>query len=218
MTDFTAARTTMVDCQVRPSDVTKYPIIEALLSIPREEFVPERKKSVAYSGEHLELGGGRVLLDARTFAKMLDLANIQPDELVLDLGCGLGYSSAIIAHLAEAVICVEEDEELAQEATALLTANSVDNAAVICGPLTQGATKHGPYDVILLQGGVEQIPQMILEQIKDGGRIVAIITEGNQGACHIGFKRSGKIDWRKAFAAYAPVLEGFTKAPEFSFS
>jgi len=218
MTDFATARTTMVDCQVRPSDVTKYPIIEALLAIPREEFVPEPRKAVAYSGAHLDLGAGRVLLDARTFAKMLDAANIQPDELVLDLGCGLGYSSAIIAHLAEAVVCVEENEELATEATTILAANSVDNAVMVNAPLTEGAPKHGPYDVVITEGSAEQIPDAILNQIKDGGRIVTIVADGNKSDCQIGFKRGAQMDWRRTFAASAPLLSGFEKKPEFNFS
>ncbi len=218
MTDFATARTTMVDCQVRPSDVTKYPIIEALLAIPREEFVPEPRKAVAYSGAHLDLGAGRVLLDARTFAKMLEAANIQPDEMVLDLGCGLGYSSAIIAHLAEAVVCVEENEDLASEATSILAANSVDNAVVITAPLTEGAAKHGPYDVVITEGAVEEVPNTVLAQIKDGGRIVTILANGNRGDCMVGHKRGDQIDWRRAFAATAPVLAGFEKKPGFNFN
>ena len=217
MTDFAAARTTMVDCQVRPSDVTKFPIIEAFLTIPREEFVPAAKKSVAYMGEHLKLGGGRTLLDARTFAKMLDAVNIQPGELVLDLGCGLGYSSAVIAHLAEAVVAVEQDGEMAGEAAVLLAANGVDNAMVTTAKLTEGDAKHGPYDVIMLQGSVEQIPQAICDQLKDGGRIATLCVDGTSGQCRIGYKRGAQIDWRTAFSGTAPVLDGFEKAPEFSF-
>lgn len=218
MSNFETARTMMVDCQVRPSDVTKYPIIEALLAIPREEFVPKAKRAVAYSGIHLDLGAGRMLLDARTFAKMLDAANIQPTELVLDLGCGLGYSSAVIAHMAEAVIGVESDETLAEEAGALLAANGIDNAVVVQAPLNEGAPKHGPYDVVFTEGAIEQIPDSILEQINEGGRIVTVLAKGTQSDCQIGYKRGNKIDWRRAFAASAPVLDGFAKTPEFSFS
>ncbi|MBV1865195.1 MAG: protein-L-isoaspartate O-methyltransferase [Rhodobacteraceae bacterium] len=218
MTNFAAARTTMVDCQVRPSDVTKYPIIEAMLTIPREEFVPEQKKLVAYSGIHLDLGAGRMLLDARTFAKLLDAVNLQPSELVLDLGCGLGYSSAVIAHMAEAVVCVEEDEAMAQEASGLLAANAVDNAMVVAGPLAQGAAKQGPYDVIILQGAAEQVPDAILDQLKMGGRIATVLVDGNKGQCSIGHKREGHIDWRHAFSASAPILPGFAKPAEFKFN
>ena len=217
MTDFAAARTTMVDCQVRPSDVTKYPIIDALLTIPREEFVPPAKRSVAYMGEHVALGRSRVLLDARTFAKMLDAVNIQPDELVLDLGCGLGYSSAVLAKMAEAVVAVEPDEAMANEAAELLAANGADNAMIENAELTEGAPKHGPYCVIMLQGAAETIPAAILDQLKIGGRIVAIRQSAGMGQCKIGYKRETGMDWRSEFAATAPVMPGFEKEAEFTF-
>lgn len=218
MTDFTEARTTMVDCQVRPSDVTKYPIIDALLTVPREEFVPAAKRSVAYMGEHIALGQSRVVLDARTFAKMLDAVNIQPNELVLDLGCGFGYSSAVMAKMAEAVVGVEADETMANEASELLAANGIDNAMVVQADLTEGAPKHGPYCVIVLQGAAQTIPDAIIDQLKVGGRIVAIRQDGSAGECKIGLKRENGMDWRNVFAANAPVLPGFTKEKEFTFS
>jgi len=217
MTDFTAARTTMVDCQVRPSDVTKYPIIDALLTVPREEFVPPAKRSVAYMGEHIALGRSRVLLDARTFAKMLDAVNIQPNELVLDLGCGFGYSSAVMARIAEAVVGVEADEAQANEASELLAAHGADNAMVVHADLAEGAPKHGPYCVIVLQGAAQTIPDAILDQLKVGGRIVAIRQSEGMGHCKIGYKRDTGIDWRNAFSAAAPTLPGFEKEAEFTF-
>jgi protein-L-isoaspartate(D-aspartate) O-methyltransferase len=207
----------MVDCQVRPSDVTKYPIINALLTVPREEFVPTSKRNVAYIGEHIELGRSRVILDARTFAKMLDVVNIQPDELVLDLGCGFGYSSAVIAQMAEAVVGVEPDEAMATEAADLLASNGIDNAMVERADLAVGAPKHGPYCVIILEGAAEQIPAAITDQLKDGGRIVAIRQSGNLGQCKIGHKRKDAIDWRNAFTAAAPILPGFENKAEFTF-
>lgn len=217
MTNFAAARTTMVDCQVRPSDVTKYPIIDALLTIPREEFVPSTKRSVAYMGEHIALGSSRVLLDPRTFAKMLDAVNIQPDEMVLDLGCGLGYSSAVIAKMAEAVVAVEADEAMAAEATELLAAHGADNVMVETGELVGGAPKHGPYCVIFLQGAAETIPSAVTDQLKVGGRIIAIRQADGMGQCKIGYKRENGIDWHSEFAATAPTLPGFEKAAEFTF-
>jgi protein-L-isoaspartate(D-aspartate) O-methyltransferase len=113
MTDFATRRTMMVDTQVRPSDVTKFPIIEALLSVPREAYVPRALREAAYVGENLVISPRRVMLEVRTLAKLLDALDIQPDELVLDLGFGLGYSTAVIARLAEAVIAVVEDADLA---------------------------------------------------------------------------------------------------------
>ncbi|GGA12544.1 protein-L-isoaspartate O-methyltransferase family protein [Neptunicoccus cionae] len=217
MTDFTAARTTMVDCQVRPSDVTKYPIIDALLTVEREEFVPTAKRGIAYMGEHIDLAPNRVLLEPRTFAKMLDVANIQPNELVLDLGCGFGYSSAVIARMAEAVVAIEPDEKMASEAAELLSSSGVDNVMVEQGELIDGAPKHGPYCVIMLEGAAEQIPAAITDQLKPGGRIIAIRQSGNTGHCKIGYKHDHGIDWRNAFDATAPILPGFNKEQEFTF-
>src|SRR6056297_2704105 len=104
MTDFATRRRMMVDTQVRPSDVTKFPIIEAMLTVPREEFVPNSLREAAYMGEHVDLGGGRVLLDPRILAKMLDALAVTPGDLVLDVGTATGYSAAVLAHLAEAVV------------------------------------------------------------------------------------------------------------------
>mgnify|MGYP002633289348 CR=1 FL=1 len=216
MSSFSARRTMMVDTQVRPSDVTKFPIIDAMLSIPREAFVPADRRETAYIGEVLDFGNGGIILDPRSFSKMLDALDIQPNELVLDLGCGLGYSSAVISRLAEAVIAVEEDAAFATLAQSLLVENGSDNVAVLGGDLTVTGAKHGPFDVITIQGGVEQIPQTILDQLKEGGRIAAIFMEGPLGVCRIGRKLNGDISWRYSFNASAPVLVGFTHPPAFA--
>ena len=215
MIDFSTRRVMMVDTQVRPSDVTKFPIIDAMLQVPREVYVPRDKREAAYMGENVEIRAGRVVLDPRTLAKMLDALDILPSELVLDLGCGLGYSSAVIARLADAVIAVEEDEAMAAEAQETLSRESVDNAAVIVGPLAAGGAKHGPYDVITVQGGVEEIPAALLDQLKDGGRIGAVFMEGALGVARVGYKADGKVSWRFAFNAAAPVLPGFAATRGF---
>ncbi|MFM2390275.1 MAG: hypothetical protein RLZZ437_1830 [Pseudomonadota bacterium] len=209
MADFSARRVMMVDTQVRPSDVTKFPIIAAMLRTPREAYVPRDLREAAYMGENVALGAGRVVLEARTLAKLLDALDIQPNELVLDIGCGLGYSTAIIAQLADAVMAVEEDADHAAEAQRTLSAEGVDNAAVIHGPLTEGAAKHGPYDAIVLQGAVETVPQAILDQIKEGGRIGCLFMQGALGEARIGHKVDGRLTWRAIFNAGAPVLPGF---------
>ena len=205
----------MVDTQVRPSDVTKFPIIEAMLDVPRESYVPDNKREEAYVSENVALGSARVMLEPRTFAKLLDGLDISPDETVLDIGCGLGYSTAILARLAEAVVAVEEDAEMAAEAQQTLSSNDVDNAAVIQGVLAEGAAKHGPYDVIVVEGGVEQVPAAILDQLKDGGRIGCIFMEGALGVARIGYKIDGEVTWRFAFNASAPVLPGFAALQGF---
>jgi len=194
---------------VRPSDVTKFPIIEAMLTVPREVFVPSSKREAAYVGENIEIASGRVVLEARTLAKLLDALDIQPTELVLDLGCGLGYSTAVIARLADAVVAVEEDEALAADAQRSLSAEGVDNAAVVTGPLVAGDAKHAPFDVITVQGGVEVVPQALLDQLREGGRIGAVFMEGALGVVRVGYKIDGVVSWRQAFNAAAPVLPGF---------
>ncbi|TDL84313.1 protein-L-isoaspartate O-methyltransferase [Palleronia sediminis] len=216
MSDFAEARRVMVDTQVRPSDITLFPIIEAMLSIPREEFVPSAMRSTAYLGEHIPIGPDRVILDPRTLAKLLETADIQPTHLVLDLGAGHGYSTAVIAHLAEAVVAVEPDEALAREAESALAEAGIDNAAVECAELVDGAPAHAPYDVIVVQGGVQVVPDAIIAQLREGGRIVCLFIEGHLGTCRLGIKVDGRMNWRYAFNGDAPVLPGFAKVPEFS--
>jgi protein-L-isoaspartate(D-aspartate) O-methyltransferase len=206
----------MVDTQVRPSDVTKFPIIDAMLSVPREAFVPSTMREAAYVGENLDIGGGRVLLEPRTLAKMLDVLDIKPTEVILDIAPGLGYSTAVLAHMAEFVIGVEDDESRAEEAQSILSEQGIDNAAIISGALVEGAAKSGPYDVIILQGAVEVLPDSLLAQLKDGGRIVSIFAEGDLGVVRIGYKMEQRINWRMAFNAGAPVLTGFAKKAEFA--
>ncbi|TMV89058.1 protein-L-isoaspartate O-methyltransferase [Thioclava sp. BHET1] len=208
MQDFATRRTMMVDTQVRPNDVTKFPIIEAMLYVPREEFVPEGRREAAYIGENVEIAAGRVILEPRNFAKMLDALDVVPDDLVLDIGCGLGYSSAVIARLAEAVVALEV-EDMAGQAETLLAEMDVDNAAVVAGPLAEGAAKHGPYDAIMIEGAVETVPSAVLDQLKEGGRIAAIFMEGALGVARIGYKINGQISWRDIFNGTAPVLPGF---------
>ena len=216
MSEFATRRVMMVDTQVRPSDVTKFPIIDAMLQVPRETYVPRDRREAAYVGENLDIGGGRVVLEPRTLAKLLDALDIQPTEMVLDLGCGLGYSSAVIARLADAVVALEEDAGLADEAQRLLSVEGVDNAAVVAGPLVQGAPKHAPYDVITVQGGVETVPEALLAQLKDGGRIGAVFMDGPLGTAKVGYKIDGAMSWRAVFNAAAPVLDGFRKARGFT--
>ncbi len=217
MSDFTTRRIMMVDTQVRPSDVTKFPIIDAMLTVPRENFVPAAQKEAAYMGENLDLGAGRVLLEPRTLAKMLDALAITNEELVLDVGCALGYSAAVIAHMAEAVVAVEEDEDMATEAQEALTELGADNVMIHTGTLADGAAAHGPYDVIVIEGGVTEVPQSLLDQLKEGGRIGALFMQGALGEVRIGYKSGDMVSWRMAFNAAAPVLDGFKRQVVFEF-
>lgn len=215
MTDYAARRIMMVDTQIRPSDVTKFPIIDAMLSVPREDFVPSDKIEAAYVGDNVSLGGARVVLEPRTLAKMLDALDIHSDELVLDVGCGLGYSAAVIAKMAAAVVAVEEDD-LAEEAQAALARADADNVIVHTGALTAGAESHGPYDVIVIEGAVEHLPDAIPAQLKEGGRIAVLFADGELGVVRIGYKIDGEMNWRFAFNAGAPVLPGYERHRAFT--
>ncbi len=206
----------MVDTQVRPSDVTKFPIIDAMLSVPRESFVPDAMREAAYVGENLDIGGGRVMLEPRTLAKMIDALDIQPGHVVLDVACGLGYSTAVLARMSDFVVAVEDDETRAQEAQSLLSKHGADNAAVMEGALAEGSAKSGPYDIIILQGGVEDVPSAIIDQLREGGRIAAVFAEGTLGVVRIGHKIDGAMNWRFSFNASAPVLAGFEKQTAFA--
>jgi protein-L-isoaspartate(D-aspartate) O-methyltransferase len=216
MTDFAERRRMMVDSQVRPSDVTRFPIIEAMLTIPRERYVPDSLREAAYVGEHLPLGPGRIALDPRTLAKMIEALDLDPADVVLVIAPGHGYSAAVIGHLVDAVIALEEDAGFAAEAEAALAAEGAHNVAVVTGRLADGAPQHGPYDAILIEGGIETLPDGIAAQLKDGGRIACLFQEGPLGTVRIGHRHDGRLTWRHAFNAGAPVLPGFSRPAAFA--
>ncbi len=216
MTDFAARRKLMVDTQVRPSDVTKFPIIDAMLKVERERFVPDSMREAAYVGDLMELDDDRCLLEPRTLAKILDALNVSKEDVVLDVAPAFGYSTAVAARMARLVVAVEENETWAVEAQELLMETDADNAIVHTGSLAEGAAEHGPYDVIMIQGGVAQVPDTLMDQLKDHGRIACIFMEGELGTVRIGHKSAGLVSWRFEFNASAPILPGFL--PERAFS
>ncbi len=216
MNDFPSRRLIMVDTQVRPSDVTKFPIIEAMLHVPREAFVSQDRVEAAYVGENLSIAPGRVLLEPRTLAKMLDALAITPDDLVLDIGCGTGYSSALINRMAQAVVALEEDGDLRKAAEAALAATDAETVVLCDGPLVEGASAHAPYDVMILQGGIEEFPDALMAQLKEGGRVAALFMSGALGVVRLGIRNGDTIAWRDIFNAAAPVLPGFVKQQAFS--
>jgi protein-L-isoaspartate(D-aspartate) O-methyltransferase len=223
VTDFAARRTIMVDTQVRPSDVTKFPIIESMLHVPRELFVPPGREEAAYMGENLALGGDRVLLEPRTFAKMLDGLDIAPTDRVLHVAAGLGYGSAVMARLGGHVTALEEPERVPGLQAALASWAAQDRSgaaspiAVAAGPLAQGVPGAAPasFDAILVEGAVEVLPERIEALLAPGGRMAAIFLEGALGGVRIGHEIGGRVHWRLAFHAGAPVLSGFHRAAAF---
>lgn len=214
MPDFASRRRMMVDTQVRPSDVTRYPIIEAILSVPREQFVPQAQQEAAYVGENLNIAPGRTLLEPRTFAKMLEALPIDTQSRVLDLAVGYGYSSAVIARLAGSVVAVEAEGPLADQAEALLATS--DRVRVLRNAPAEGAPDAAPFDVILLQGGAEAFPEALTAQLAEGGHAAVLFMEGALGVVRIGVKHQGVMRWRDLFNAAAPVVEGFTAVRSFA--
>ena len=216
MQDYRTLRRIMVDTQVRPNDVTEYPIIAAFLEVPRERFAPAGLEPAAYLGENLPLGDGRVMLEPRTLAKMLDALDVRPGDLALVVGAGTGYAAAILSRLAAAVVAVEEDGALAAEARTALAEAGADTVILEEGPLAAGAPAHGPYDVMLIEGGVETVPEALLDQVGEGGRIAALFVSGEFGEVRIGHRRRGATDWRASFNAGAPLLPSFRKPAVFT--
>ncbi len=222
MTDYSSARTNMVDCQVRPADVTDIAIIESMLKIPREKFAPDSRQSIAYFDEDLALetstdGCERYLMEPASFAKLVQLAQIQLTSIVLDVGCATGYSTAILAQLCSSVVAIEQDENLASQATDILTELEIDNAVVVTGPLNKGYAKEGPFDVIFVGGAVGQVPAELINQLKDQGRLVTVVGTGKSGVATLYIKDGAKWGKSSQFNCAVWPLPGFAKKEEFAF-
>lgn len=222
MIDYTTARANMVESQIRPNAVTDRRLIDAFADVPREVYVPREFQSMAYMDEDMPIrqadGTLRFLVNPMVQARLFQLAEIGPGDVVLDVGCGLGYSSAILARLAEAVVSLECDEDMAARANDTLSEQGVDNAAVVTGSLAAGYESQGPYDAIVLNGSVPSVPQPLLDQLNEDGRLVAVISEGALGRAHLYIRKGTAFAQRTAFDATIPPLPGFAAAePAFVF-
>ncbi|WP_428646590.1 protein-L-isoaspartate O-methyltransferase family protein [Roseibium sp.] len=220
MTDFSQSRRKMVDNQLRTNDVTDHRILDAMDLVPRERFVPASKKAVAYIDEDLPVGSedtGRVLMKPHIFAKLVQLAEIRSGDVVLVIGAGTGYSAAVISKLAASVVAVEENEDLAKTATELLVDLGIENAVVVEGALSKGYASEGPYDVILVDGAVEVLPDGLTDQLKSDGRMVVIEGRGGAGTAKLYQKSENAVSSRFGFNASVRLLPGFARAAEFVF-
>lgn len=211
MVDYAQARRMMVDGQVRTADVTDLRIIAALLDVPRERFAPGRE-AIAYLDADLPVPGsaGRALLKPMVFAKLLQAAAIGPDDTVLDIGCATGYSSAVMARLAGHVVALDEN-------TGQTMLAGLPNVTVVTGPLNAGWEKDAPYDVIMVEGAAEVVPQALLSQLKEGGRLLAVVGAAPMGKATIYQLSNGHVTAQPLFDAAAPPLPGFARPPAFVF-
>ena len=216
MIDFDAARRQMVDCQIRPNDVTDYDIIDAFSTVPRELFVPSSKKAIAYSDADVDLDG-RSLGQVTPLAKMLQVAEISNSDVVLCIGSGAGYGAAIVSRLANSVIAVESSEDLVSRSSETLVDLGYDNVAVVQAELEVGCPSEAPFDVILIEGAVSTLPQALLDQLRDEGRLVVVEGEGLSGQIRV-YSRHGDDVSATGFSNVAvPRLPGFQKDEEFVF-
>ncbi len=220
MTNFKVQRVNMVESQVRPSDVTDAGIIRAMLDVPREAFVADALQSLAYSDGAVPVrrpgaAGGRSLLPPRTLAKLIQLAHVGPQSVMLDIGCATGYSTAVLSRLAQRVVALECEPGLARAAERQMRELGTGNCVVVEGPLADGVPGEAPFDAILLNGAVPAVGPGLLGQLAEGGRLVAMVRAGPVCRAYA-WQRSGTIiDRQPAFEGAAEPLPGFEVPAEF---
>jgi protein-L-isoaspartate(D-aspartate) O-methyltransferase len=222
MDDFAVARTKMVDSQLRTEGVTDYDVLAVIGRVPREQFVPPSQKALAYLDTDIPIKSAdgeppRYLMEAAPFARLLQLAEIDKTDVVLAIGAGTGYSAAVIAGLGNFVVALESDAQLAAQASDNFAALGIDNAKVVSGPLAAGFPSEGPYDVIFVDGAVEVLPAALFGQLKEGGRLVAVVGYGRAAAATVYTKSDQQIGRRAAFNADVRPLPGFRKPEAFVF-
>ena len=215
--DFSRARRTMVDNQLRTSGITDWRILYAMNRIPRERFVPDTHTAFAYSDEPIALSAGRTMASPADFARLVQLAEVGSQDVVLDVACGTGYSTAVLSLLANAVVALESDEVLAGRANDILSDLDIGNAAAVAGPIENGVAKEAPFDVIILEGAVDVVPAALLAQLRDGGRLVAVLGSGNAAVANLFVKTGDDVAPLPSFNASIPVLGSFSSAPAFVF-
>ena len=217
MIDYKAARTKMVDNQIRTTDVTAHGVLDAFLTVPREEFVPAAARPLAYIDNDIQLSPGRFLMEPSPLAKLIQLVDVAAGDVVLEVGCGTGYASAILSKLSSSVVALESDEALAATAGETLARLGFDNVAVVTGDLEAGYAAEAPYDVIFVNGAVEFVAEPLFAQLRDGGRLVVVEGYGNASQARLYIKEGGRVAERTAFNTAVKPLPGFRKARDFVF-
>lgn len=216
--DFALARRNMVECQLRTNKVTSPALLQALHAIPRERFVPTSRRGQAYFDEHVPIAADRWLMPPMPMARLIQESYPTADDNALVIGAGIGYSAAVLGRLCKSVFAVESDPELVKEMGAALTELALDNVVAVDGELTAGYPQEGPFDVIVLAGGVEEVPDAILDQLAEGGRLMAIVGAPSEiGRAMLFGKRNGVVSARELFDAQVKPLPGFARAPAFVF-
>jgi protein-L-isoaspartate(D-aspartate) O-methyltransferase len=216
--DYAQRRRNMVESQIRTNKVTDEALIEALLEIPRERFVPEAYKGVAYVDEDLSVGEGRYLMEPMVLARLLQFAEVKASDVVLDVGCSTGYATALLARLAKRVVGVEGNAHLAATAKNTLKLLGFSNAEIVKAQMVEGAPEYGPYDVILIDGAVDGVPPSLTAQLAEGGRLVTVVrARPGLGRATLTEKIGGVVSSRELFDAATPLLPGFIAEESFVF-
>ena len=216
--DFAIARRNMVESQLRTNRVTSPQLLSAMGELPRERFVPAAKRTLAYVDEDIPIGNGRFIMEPMVLGRLLEAAKVQPTDVALVVGCGMGYAAAVIAKLASTVFALERERELSTKAATKLTNLALDNAVVIEGRVDRGYPDQSPYDVILIDGAVAQIPQAIIDQLAEGGRLVTVIgADMPVGRATLVQRRNNVVSERTLFDAAVRTLPSFKAKAGFVF-
>ena len=216
--DYAAARRNMVESQLRTNRVSDPRVLEAFETVARELFVPEVKRGIAYIDKDMAVAEDRYLMEPRVLARLLQAAAVEAGDMVLVIGCGTGYSCAILAQLAATVVALECDAGLVEKANHTLSELGIDNAVVVEGALTNGYAKQAPYNVILIAGAVSEVPPAIGDQLAEGGRLVTVVRDrAGIGRATLMQRTPGAISSRTLFDAATPFLPGFAREAGFVF-
>jgi protein-L-isoaspartate(D-aspartate) O-methyltransferase len=215
--DFEAARAAMLNSQLLPNKLLDEALANALGRAPRERFVPRAQQGVAYVDEDIHLGGGRYLMEPLILTRLLQAASIGSDDMVLDVGCLTGYAAAVMSELAGTVVAIDSDTDLVTQATETLADMDITNVAVVEAELSAGLPDQGPFNVIIIEGAVSEVPPALLDQLAEGGRLVCVVRGDGVGVANIFTRINGAIGHRPLFDAATPVLPGFEKKKAFVF-